>query len=252
MTQFGCATACAGVTLCKVSGSRRRNGPPLAVSTMWSMCRAQALRSCGRHWNTAECSLSMGSKVAPPSATARMKSPPPTTSASLLASSKRLPARAAAMHGGRPAAPTMAAITLSTSSAAASSHKACAPACTSVAEPCSRNARRNSAARSGLGSTATRGRQRRHCCTSTSTRCMALRPTTSKRSGWRATTSSVLVPTEPVEPNIARRWRGGVMARPAPSEPAPRAARAAGRPRGRARRRARAAGGCCPWPPPRA
>ena len=30
---------------------------------------------------------------------------------------------------------------------------------------------------------------------------------TSKRSGWRATTSSVLTPIEPVEPRMATRWR---------------------------------------------
>ena len=34
MTQFGCATACSGVTSCKLAGSRLRNGPPDAVSTM--------------------------------------------------------------------------------------------------------------------------------------------------------------------------------------------------------------------------
>jgi hypothetical protein len=32
--------------------------------------RAQALRSSGRHWKIAECSLSIGSSVAPPSAAA--------------------------------------------------------------------------------------------------------------------------------------------------------------------------------------
>jgi hypothetical protein len=46
---------------------------------------------------------------------ARMNTSPPTTSASLLASSRRLPARAAARQGAKPAAPTMAAITVSTS-----------------------------------------------------------------------------------------------------------------------------------------
>ena len=63
---------------------------------------APGARSSGRDWKIAECSLSMGSSVAPPSRTACMNSSPPTTSASLLASSRRLPARAAAMHGARP------------------------------------------------------------------------------------------------------------------------------------------------------
>ena len=51
-------------------GSRSRNGPPEAVSTMWSMRSAQRARSSGRHWKIAECSLSIGSSVAPPSRTA--------------------------------------------------------------------------------------------------------------------------------------------------------------------------------------
>ena len=37
ITQFGCAQASSGVTPCSVAGSRWRNGPPEAVSTMWSM-----------------------------------------------------------------------------------------------------------------------------------------------------------------------------------------------------------------------
>src|SRR5262245_53438004 len=38
-------------------------------------------------------------------------------------------------------------------------------------------------------------------------RWCAVSPTTSKRSGWRATTSSVLVPTDPVEPRMHSRCR---------------------------------------------
>ena len=41
ITQFGCAQAWSGVTPPSVAGSRVRNGPPEAVSTMWSTrCRS--------------------------------------------------------------------------------------------------------------------------------------------------------------------------------------------------------------------
>ena len=114
--KLGCAQAWSGVICDSVDGSRWRNGPPEAVSRMLSTRSDQVAGSSGRHWKMAECSLSMGSNVAPPSRTVCMNNPPPTTRASLLASSNRLPARAAARQGARPAAPTMAAITASTSS----------------------------------------------------------------------------------------------------------------------------------------
>ena len=245
----GARTASSGVTLRSVAGSRVRNGPPEAVSTMWSMRSAQVARSSGRHWKIAECSLSIGSSVAPPSSTACMKSAPPTTSASLLASSRRLPARAAAMQGGRPAAPTMAAITLSTSGSAASSHSACAPlqhlgghafGAQRVAQP-ARARLVGHHRRSAAGSAGTARAARRRADARSA-------PTTSKRSGWRATTSSVLVPTDPVEPRMTSRCR--VIAPPpskAEQRQRQRATPAAAHRRGRARRRGRAAAGCCPW-----
>jgi hypothetical protein len=153
----------------------------------------------------AECSLSIGSSVAPPCCTACMKSAPPTTSASLLASISRLPARAAAMHGARPAAPTMAAITASTSGCAARSHSACAPVVTSVRRPCSASAVRSSRACASPGTATTRGLNCTHWAISSGSRRLPLRPKTSNCPGWRLMTSSVLVPTEPVEPRIATR-----------------------------------------------
>ncbi|MNJ66999.1 hypothetical protein D3C77_631300 [compost metagenome] len=69
----------------------------------------------------------MGSSSAPLSRTARMKSEPAATSASLLASNTRLPLRAAASAAGKPAAPTMAAMTESHCGSAAVSASACAP-----------------------------------------------------------------------------------------------------------------------------
>src|SRR6201996_1640372 len=67
---------------------------------IWSTVSFQAAGSIGRHWKIAECSLSIGISVAPPSRTASTNSCPPTTSASLLASSRRFPARAERVGGG--------------------------------------------------------------------------------------------------------------------------------------------------------
>jgi hypothetical protein len=74
------------------------------------------------------CSLSIGSRVRRRfSRTARMKTEPAMTSASLLASRIFLPATAAARVGGKPAAPTMAAITASTSGSSAIRSSASGP-----------------------------------------------------------------------------------------------------------------------------
>ncbi|MCY1538305.1 hypothetical protein D9M68_738380 [compost metagenome] len=135
MTQFGWAQASSGVTRWRVFGSRWRNGPPEAVSTIFSTRRSQLSESSGSDWKTAECSLSMGSNVAPPSRTARMNSSPPTTRASLLASSSFLPACAAARLGASPAAPTIAAITACTSGSELTSHSARSPASTWTDKP---------------------------------------------------------------------------------------------------------------------
>ena len=189
----------------------------------------------------------MGSSSAPPSRTADMNSAPPTTRASLLASIRRLPARAAARQGGRPAAPTMAAITASTSGCDAISHRASAPTSTAVALPASRNLACSSCACTDSGSTANLGFQARHWASNSSTRWCAVRANTSKRSGCRERTSSVLVPMDPVEPRMhtrmgrllaliskpPARWRSGT--------PATR------RRPGRARHRGRGASRCCPW-----
>ncbi len=102
----------------------------------------------------AECSLSMGSSVAPPSRTADMNTSPPTTSASLFASSRRLPARAAARQGASPAAPTMAAMTTSTSGWAEIACRASGVSITSVDDPCAASASRSARACSGLAMTA--------------------------------------------------------------------------------------------------
>ena len=202
ITQFGCAQACSGVTSCSVKGSRVRKGPPEAVSTILSTLRDQVDGSSGRDWNTAECSLSIGRSVAPPSRTACMNRSPATTSASLLASSSFLPARAAARLGASPAAPTMAAITASTPGSLLTSHSACGPASTSTGKPSSLTRRARSCACAGLAITAYRGTKRWHWARIVSTWVAAVSAKTEYRSGWRPITSSVFAPMEPVEPRM--------------------------------------------------
>jgi len=210
-----------------------------------SMRRAQVDGSSGSDWKMAECSLSMGKSVAPPSRTVRMKSSPPTTSASLFASSRRLPARAAARHGPRPAAPTMAAITESVSSCDAIVSRASSPISTTVLRPFCLSLSASSAACGALAITANFGENCAHCASSSSTLVAAESAKTSKRSGWREMTSSVLTPTEPVEPStVTRCLLGEFTGKPASWQwEAP----ARGHPRGRGRHRGRAAACCCPW-----
>ena len=66
MTQLGWAQAFVRRHVGERGRVARAKRPPDAVSTMWSMRACQVLRSSGRHWKMAECSLSMGSKVARP------------------------------------------------------------------------------------------------------------------------------------------------------------------------------------------
>jgi hypothetical protein len=89
----------------------------------------------------------MGSSVAPPAATARMKTGPAITSASLFASRMRFPARAAEIVDGSPAAPTIAAITAWVSGCDATLSRASGPISTSAATRASRSPRRSSSAR---------------------------------------------------------------------------------------------------------
>ena len=100
----------------------------------------------GMHWKIALCSLSIGMSVAPPTRAAETSSAPPTTSDSLLASKTRLPAEAAAIVDGRPAAPTIAAMTTSTSASHTASTSAARPLSTRVDRPLARSAAPSSCA----------------------------------------------------------------------------------------------------------
>ena len=131
-----------------------------------------------------------------------MKIRPAITNASLLASNTVLPARAAASDEGRPAAPTIEAITTSVSTCAATSESAVSPASTCVLQPAFSSRSRNASACTTPGNAAKRGRNFSHCKASSSIREHADNANTRKRSGCRAITSSVLTPMEPVEPRI--------------------------------------------------
>ena len=159
-------------------------------------------------------------------------------------------AATAASVGARPAAPTIAAITHSAGRAAAST-TASGPAAASIAGAGQRVlAARGSAA--GRRSRPVCALSRRACSASASTGCRRPAPRRGSCSGARASRSTVLWPTEPVEPRIgdvARRVgrrRGPTHhahgQSPAVSEPhqrrRPRARRSARRP-GRAGRHGR-------------
>ena len=171
----------------------------------------QPARSSGRRWKIAECSLSIGSSVAPPRATVSTKRCPPTTSASLLASSSRSPAGCGreARAGDRrrrrsrpsPRRPRDAPPALTSAALAAPSlpwrRRPRAGALLSFARLLGR----------GDGSEARTMPQRR---ARAARRCACARSARRSRSGpdARAATSSVARPTEPVAPSTHRRCTG--------------------------------------------
>ena len=223
--------------------SRVRKGPPDAVRMIFSMQCAQESGSDGKDWNIAECSLSMGSNVAPPFLTARRKTSPPTTSASLFARSSRLPASAAARHGARPAAPTIAAMTISTDSCDAIISRASLDHKTVESSPFILIFSARMRPCGSLAMTTYRGLNCATCASMSSTWVDALSANTSYRSGCLATTSRVLVPMEPVDPRTVTRC---FMTCPAKPASWPGARLAAMHQHGPERRRDRAEVRCCP------
>ena len=119
IAHVGCASACSGVTSCRSSRVRPRNGPPLAVSTRR---RTSSARPARRHCASALCSLSTGTIWS--SAARRVTTSPPMISDSLLASASTLPACSAATVGRSPTAPVTALSTTSHPMPAASTDAA--------------------------------------------------------------------------------------------------------------------------------
>jgi len=87
------------------------------------------------------CSLSTGKSTAPERLVASINSSPDMTKASLLASNTRLPAFTASSVGTSPAAPTIAAITVSTSAAVTKPSKSFMPVVTWILSVAGKTAR---------------------------------------------------------------------------------------------------------------
>src|SRR5579875_2043227 len=200
--QVGCCSASAGVTARRRSRGRSRNAPPEAVriNAATSAALPSGVPSPRKHCQIALCSLSMGSTATWWARAAAMTRCPAITSASLLASATVFPASIAASVGRRPWRPTTA-----------SSTKSAAHSCTSVVSASGPVRRRpagiSAAGAGGSASAASAGRQVASCSANSGDQRPAASATTSKRSGWAATTSSACRPIEPVEPKIASRLR---------------------------------------------
>ena len=137
MSQFGCATACAGVTSAILSRGMQRNGPPEAVRMIASTLSAL---SKSKTWKMALCSESTGTIRAPNFLMSAIMISPAQTRHSLLARPMVAPRRIAAIVGSSPAAPTIEAMTQSAGRLAAST-TADGPAATSMPVPSSASAR---------------------------------------------------------------------------------------------------------------
>ena len=154
-----------------------------------------------RHWKIALCSLSTGISLPPPCLTVRRKTSPAETRHSLLASAMSAPRRAAVRVGARPGVPAIAAITQPASVDAASSRPDL-PAATAMPVPARADFSASYLPSSAV--TASRAPNSRACSARSAMLPAPVKAVISNASrppSWR-TTSSVLAPIEPVEPNI--------------------------------------------------
>ena len=197
ITQFGCFRVSSKVTCSRSARFLPRKGPPDAV--IRSLCTS-SLCSPFRDWKIALCSLSTGRIFTPYSSAIGMIRCPAVTRVSLFASAMSLPARIASIVGRIPSIPTIAVTRISVSGIAASSKSPSMPATTFVSVSwifCARSL----AAFSSQTATSF-GENSLICSSSFAIFRPALIPRTSI-SPFARTTSSVCVPIEPVEPNIA-------------------------------------------------
>src|SRR5438309_6723931 len=144
MRQVGCASASSGVASTSSSRVRPRNGPPDPVSTSESTC--SALRP-SRHWCSAECSLSTGSRRPAPRARAARASSPAATRLSLFARARSTPRSSAHNVAWIPAKPTTAFSTTSGCARSSSSVRS-PPTCFSAASTSSSDVEPDAAAQS--------------------------------------------------------------------------------------------------------
>src|SRR6185295_1402055 len=194
--QLGCLRAASSVALAMSAFDHVRNGPPEAViMTLVTSSRRPAVSA----WNSALCSESTGSTVAPVRCARFMNSVPAQTRHSLLASASVAPRSIAASAGSRPAAPVIAPITQSAGRRPASV-TASGPAAASMPLPESPAFRSPYAVWSATA--AKRAPRSRASAASAVPFLCAVSATTAKRSRWRRSRSAVLDPIEPVAPRI--------------------------------------------------
>ena len=186
ITQFGCAQACVGRDRRRAS---RRRACGTGRRTRSARCGARRRRRAGsragRHWKIgvvlAVDRQQLGAaRRAPRRRTARRA----MTSASLFASSRRLPARAAASVDASPAAPTIAAITVSHVGQLRDFARAPARRRTRVGDRAARKASRSARFARCIGEHREARPMKRRKARAARRRCDARRArTTSKRSG---------------------------------------------------------------------
>src|SRR5579884_587830 len=181
MRHVGCASAASRLASSISAAVLRQNGPPDAVSTMKRTRRAS---SPAKHWKIAECSESTGSSFDPLRFAAATSSSPAATMSSLFATATSMPRSTAAKTASKATNPSVAAKTTSGSLSTATRNSPRAPSCALET---------------------IRTSKRAACSRSLSTCFPAASATTSKRSPWRAITSSACVPMDPVDPSIATR-----------------------------------------------
>ena len=159
-----------------------------------------AARSDGRHWKMALCSLSIGSSVAPPSRSRGHEQRAGHDQRFLVREQDALAGARRGERRRRPAAPTIAAIDrVDFRQRRDRAQAPRRPASTSRRQgPSPRDRSVELALPRRASSIAAYAGWKRHTCSnSASTADRAVSATTSKRSGWRAMTSSVDAPIEP-------------------------------------------------------
>ena len=196
MLHVGWASAWSTVTPARSAASRPRNGPPDAVST--TRARRRVPDPARRHMCTAQCSLSTGMSSAPGVSRTVRTTGPAAINDSLFARASRFPASKVAIVTDSPAKPT----TPFTTTSAVPDTAAMASGPASTATPAGSSSA-SSCARPASAMATTRGCTRCAWAASSSTELPAPNATISKRSGCAATTSSVWVPMDPVEPSTA-------------------------------------------------
>ena len=186
ISHVGWRNASALVTVASRSVVMLRNGPPEAVSSIFSISLSP---SPAMLWNMAECSLSTGSIGVRYRVASSLISSPATTSVSLLARQMVFRALMACIVGDSPAKPTIAVSTMSIGPDSTISSIASGPAYTFMSGSSASSVLSLSYSIS-LAMTTAAGLNRRACSASSSTLLLAVRQYTSYRSECSSITCS--------------------------------------------------------------